>query len=87
MFLDGNESQFRVSNIDEKLEHEVEAIGNVGCDIEIASNGKYVGKFVDKDNQCDYYTGPAANLYKGNEIVKTIPAENWSASEKIVIKD
>lgn len=75
MPLDGDGSEkVKVEGLDKRLAFEVDAIGGVGYDVEIANNESYSGRFLDRNRQAKWYTGPAANLYKEGEVAKTIPS-------------
>lgn len=76
---DGNE-KVKVEGIDQRLGFEVDAIGGVGYDVEIARDNSYSGKFVDRARGSKWYTGPAANLYKDGDVVKTIPSADHDAA-------
>ena len=76
MRLDGDGSETVViENLDKSLAHEVNAIGGVGYDVEIANDDNYNGRFIDRNRKNFYQTRPAANLYKNGKLIKTIPGE------------
>jgi len=82
MHLDGDGSdRLQVKEIDGNLAHEVDAIGGVGYNVEIAGNKKYYGVFIDHEKGAPWYTGNAANLYKDGKVVKTIPSADHGHSE------
>lgn len=74
----GNE-KVEVKNLDKQLSYEVDAIGGVGYDVEIARNNSYDGGFFDKNKESKWYTGQSANLYKKGNVVNsiTIPSRDW----------
>ena len=77
MPLDGDGSEkIEIDGLDKRLFYEVDCIGGVGCHLEVANDDCYSCYFLDKDrnDRIFYQTGPAANLYKGNEVIKTIPS-------------
>lgn len=55
------------------LAYEVDAISSVGYDVEVARNANYGGYFIDRSRPSYWFTGPAANLYKENTLVRSIP--------------
>ena len=75
---DGNE-KVKVDGLDRRLAFEVDALGDVGYDVEIARDDSYSGRFLDRKRPARWYTGPAANLYKDGEIAKTIPSRDHDA--------
>lgn len=75
---DGNE-KVKVDGLDRRLAFEVDALGGVGYDVEIARDDSYSGRFLDRKRPARWYTGPAANLYKDGEIAKTIPSRDHDA--------
>ena len=75
---DGNE-KVKVDGLDRRLAFEVDALGGVGYDVEIARDDSYSGRFLDLKRPARWYTGPAANLYKDGEIAKTIPSRDHDA--------
>ena len=78
MSLDGDGPEnVEVKELDKRLCHEVDAIGGVGYDVEIARDESYGGMFLDKKRESKWYTGPAANLYKDGDVDKTIPSCDW----------
>ena len=82
MHLDGDGSErLDVKEVDRNLMHEVDAIGDVGYNVEIAGNKKYYGVFIDHEKGAPWYTGNAANLYKDGKVVKTIPSADHGHSE------
>ena len=79
MALDGDgQENVQVKGIDNNLSYEVDAIGGVGYDVEIARDNSYSGVFTNKDKESKWYTGQAANLYKDGDLAKTIPNCDWS---------
>lgn len=83
MELDGDgHEKVTVEPIDARLAHEVDAIGGVGYGIELARDNSYAGKQINRDSRSYWYTGPAANLYKDGEVVKTIPSADHAAIER-----
>ena len=75
MSLDGDGSDMvTVKGLDGRLAHEVDAIGGVGFDVELANDISYGGRFTDRRRNTVYKTRPAANLYKDNKLVRTIPS-------------
>lgn len=82
MSLDGDGSEkAEVKGISKSLSFEVDAIGGVGYDIEIACDNCYTGNFFDDRRQTPWYTGPSANLYKAGEVVKTVPGKDYDFEE------
>lgn len=78
MPLDGDGSEKLSVSPRPHYNHEAEAIMGVGYHVELAKDGSYGGLFVDRQRECKWRTGPAANLYKDGEIVKTTPSRDWS---------
>ena len=73
MPLDGDgDDEVTVNGLNENLSYEVGLIGGVGYGVEIAFNNSYGGKYLDRNKESKWETGPPANLYKNNEIIKTI---------------
>lgn len=88
MPLDGDGSEkIEIKGLDKALGYEVDAIGGVGYDIEIAGDNSYFGRFTDKNRQNYYYTGPAANLYKNGDLIKTVPSCDWGHEKNGSNKD
>ncbi len=78
MSLDGDGCEkVEIKGLDKRLSHEVDAIGGVGYDIEIARDTKYSGAFIDSSKESKWYTGPSVNLYRDGDIVKTLPICDW----------
>lgn len=79
MALDGGGSEkVRVDPIDKRLAREIDLIGSVGYDVELARENSYGGRFIDKSKMPKWYTGPAANLYVDGEVRKTSPTSDWN---------
>jgi hypothetical protein len=83
MPLDGDGSEkVKVDPIDRRLAHEVDAIGGVGYDIEIARDDSYSGYAINRERRSRFWTGPAANLYLDGEVRKTIPSRDHAYFER-----
>ena len=54
---------------------EVDAIGGVGGDVEIAHNDSFSCRKIEKTNHF-YHTETIAGLYRDDELIKTIPSTN-----------
>ena len=73
MPLDGDgDDEVTINGLDKNLSYEVDLIGGVGYDVEVAFNNSYSGVDLDRNKESKWETGPPANLYKNNKIVKTI---------------
>ena len=71
MFLDGDgDEKLTVKNLDESLSREVNLIGGVGYDVEIANYSNYSGSFVDRKRESKWHTKPNRGLYKNGELIK-----------------
>ena len=70
---DGNE-KVQISNLEKELGYEVDAIGGVGYDIEIATDRGYVGNFIDTKKKSQWIVRRSASLYKNEELIKTVPS-------------
>ena len=69
MHLDGDGSEkIVIKDIGKFLAYEVDAIGGVGYDVEIANTLTYSGKFLDRKRLCRWVVAPGAILYKDGEI-------------------
>ncbi len=78
MSLDGDGPEnVVIKGLEKNLGYEVDAIGGVGYDIEIARDTKYSGAFIDSSRKSIWYTGQSASLYKDGDLVKTIPSCDW----------
>jgi hypothetical protein len=87
MYLDGDGwEKVKVEGLDRRLALEVDAIGGVGYDIEIAQDNSYIGKFTQRNIEHKWYTGPAANLYKDGCVVKTIPGRDYDYKDAVFNK-
>jgi len=86
MFLDGDGwDKFELKEVDKSLKNEVDAIGCVGRDCEIACTDKYMARSFKRDALTSYWTereGTTAHLMKGfrddddRELVRTIGADD-----------
>lgn len=63
-----------IEGIDPKLAYEVELIGGVGYDVEIARGEGYGGAFLDRQRKRRWYTAPPGTLYIDGQVKKTIPS-------------
>jgi len=59
------------------LPHEVELIGGVGYNVELAHDNGYCGVYKDPNRESEYRVGPAANLYRGGNVIKSSPSRDW----------
>jgi hypothetical protein len=70
MFLDGDGwDKFELAEVDKRLKNEVDVIGCVGRDVEIACTDKYIARSFRKDVPTSYWTeheGTTAHLCKGD---------------------
>lgn len=83
MALDGDGSEkVKVEPIDRRLASEVDCIGGVGYDIEIARDDSYSGYAVNRNRESRFWTGPAANLYLDGEIRRTVPSRDHAYFER-----
>ena len=73
MALDGDgNGTVEISNLNKSLAKEVDLIGGVGYDIEIATPSNYSGSFLDRNKESKWYTKPSYSLVKSGSIVKTL---------------
>ena len=73
MPLDGDgDGEVTIDGLNKNLSYEVDLIAGVGYDVEIAFNNCYSGEDIDRNKKSEWETGLPANLYKNNEIIKTI---------------
>ena len=73
MPLDGDGSdKVSVKGMERALCHEVDLIGGVGYDIEIAYNTTYSGADIDKEKKNKWCVKRSASLFKNDEVRKTI---------------
>ncbi|MDP4224858.1 MAG: hypothetical protein Q8910_00610 [Bacteroidota bacterium] len=78
MSLDGDGSEkINVDRFDKRYMYEVDAIGGAGNGIEVALDNGYKIVPIDTNKECKYRVGPAANLYRDGEIIKTVPSCDW----------
>jgi hypothetical protein len=64
------------------LPHEVELIAGAGYSVELAHTNGYGGFYRDRSRECRYRVGPAANLYKNGEVIRTSPSKDWDYEPK-----
>lgn len=75
MSLDGDGCEkVKISDLEKTLGYEVDAIGGVGYDIEVATDKGYTGFFIDKNKESKWVVRQSASLYKNEELVKTFPS-------------
>jgi hypothetical protein len=71
MPLDGDgPDRIRISGIRKGLAREVELIGGVGYDVEVALDDCYSGKYLNREKEGNFKTGQKGVLFKGLEIHK-----------------
>ncbi len=76
---DGNE-KVKVADIDRNLAKQVEGIGSIGYDVEIANDASYTGKFIDRNRECRWIVRPSpvegvAEIYKNGQLDHTVPRQ------------
>lgn len=77
--IDGDGSdRIMIHGLPEGYIHEADLIAGVGYDVEVALDNSFSGKFINSDKEPKWYTGPAANLYKDGDVVKTCPSCDWN---------
>lgn len=76
---DGSD-KIRVAEIDKNLGRQVGLLAGIGYDVELAGDGNYSGKFIDRQRPGGRWlvkpspVEGAAELYKDGQFVKTSPA-------------
>ena len=55
-------------------QHEVDAVGSVGYDVELATDVGYSGLFKNHQKECPWASVPTATLFKDGKQIKTIPS-------------
>ena len=80
MFLDGDGwDKFELAEIDKSLKNEVDVIGCVGRDVEIACTDKYTARNFDRQTSKAWWTkreGTTAHLYNDGKLKRTIGADD-----------
>ena len=74
MSLDGDGPEQVTVSPKPAYAHEVDAIGGVGYEVEVAYDGSYSGVFQDHDKDSRYVVRKSASLYVDGKSVKTIPS-------------
>lgn len=72
---DGNE-KVHIQPIDKNLMRQVDLLGRIGYDVEIAGDVGYTGKFIDNNRENKWQVKPSpvegvGELYKNGQLVKT----------------
>jgi len=76
MHMDGDGSEkITIDEIDRDLRYEVNVIGGIGYDVEIASDTGYSGRFINRNRESNWWVGRAAASYKDGKLYKTLPEE------------